>query len=208
MEQTENENNHKTKVNFSNKLKSLHIVQFVLLRLSKTYGELKEKSLIVHQFFNLIESLIQISLLFATPLFSICAPSLDCIDKFGCFLLEKLEHSFPIIKEDTETLILKANESISDLNIWMFNYSYLNSIISNLITNSLEAIENFIGIGLKENILKQIRFVTEAFKNTVMNIFKFIEIIKRKLIFQLNDQFNVRITNIYRSNEKSFFFFN
>jgi hypothetical protein len=104
-------------LNSINKVKSLPVVESTCFWLSENYKRLKERNFVTKQTCTIAESTLKNSFdcLASIPLLNKFKPQVDMLDSLACNQLDKLEHAFPILKSDTDTLVNQGKEL---LNTW------------------------------------------------------------------------------------------
>jgi hypothetical protein len=147
---------------FSNKFKSIPIVESTWYWLCTKYIKVKEINFVTNATLSLAENTVKTTSVLATPLLKKFRVQVEAFDNIACLQLDRLETFLPLIKSNTESLVYQSMELLStwktpsaldNLNL-IYNKSYqyspfdLKAKSIKLVSKVLDHGENFIGENL------------------------------------------------------------
>ena len=136
---------------FANRCKSLPVVNSTYSLINDYYNRVKETNRLTKYTIGLAETTVKTSIGLANPVLDKFKGPIQALDTIACRQLDKLETAYPIIHEDTNTVVNKSKElirnKINEINAIEDKYGALKkyglSKIS-LIINSKEEIKELI----------------------------------------------------------------
>lgn len=119
---------------FANRLKSLPVLMSTCIWFSQNYERLKASNVLIRQTCELAETTVQASVhAVADPLTLRFKTQLDVLDCLACTQLDRLEHAFPLINKDMNTIVTESKSMIlGTISVFLFSWEFIINLSNNV----------------------------------------------------------------------------